>query len=144
VPRPAVWERFQSDPIRLRHQPDIFIPIIPGAEADTNNQEAMSYSNNLITSSPFDNVADYQTNNQTSSQQPNESSHHVSLCVNDLHTTLFIDEDALNSTKTTTNSNSNGSKGNSSNIYCALQSELLHRYNRQERRITIFLSVFLI
>jgi hypothetical protein len=107
MPHPAVWERLHSDPIRLRHQPDIFIPIIPAAVADTNNQETMSYSNKLITSSPFDNVVDYQINNRASSQQ----AHHVSVCVNDLHTTLFIDEDALNSTKTTTNSNNNGSKG---------------------------------
>ncbi len=111
MPRPAVWERLQSNPVRLRHQPDIFIPIIPAAVADTNNQETMSYSNNLITSSPFDNVVDYQINNQTSSQQAHESAHHVSVCVNDLHTTLFIDEDALNSTKTTMNSNNNGGKG---------------------------------
>jgi hypothetical protein len=55
VPRPAVWERLQSNPVRLRHQPDIFIPIIPAAASavDTNNQETMSYSNNLITSSPL-------------------------------------------------------------------------------------------
>ena len=72
----------------------------------------MSYSTDLITSSPFDNVADDQINNQTSSKKANESAHHVSLCVNDLHTTLFIDEDALNSTRTTTNSNNNGGKGN--------------------------------
>jgi len=111
VPLPAVWERLQSNPVRLRHQPDIFIPIIPAAVADTNNQETMSDSNNLITSSPFDNVVDYQINNQKSSPQTHESVHHVSLCVNDLHTTLFIDEDALNSTKTTMNSNNNGGKG---------------------------------
>ncbi len=111
MPRPAVWERLESDPIRLRHQPDIFIPIIPAAVADTNNQETMSYSNNLITSSPFDNVGNYQINNQSSSQQAHNSPHHVSVCVNDLHTTLFIDEDALNSTKTTTNSNNNSGKG---------------------------------
>jgi hypothetical protein len=71
----------------------------------------MSYSNNLITSSPFDNVVDYQINNQTSSQQAHKSAHHVSLCVNDLHTTLFIEEDALNSAKTTANNNNNGGKG---------------------------------
>ena len=69
----------------------------------------MSYSNNLITSSsPFDNVLNYQIDNQGSSSQ---QGHHVSLCVNDLHTTLFIDEDALNSTKTTTTSTNNGNKG---------------------------------
>ena len=111
MPGPAVWERFQSDPIRLRHEPDIFIPIIPSRVADTNNQETISYSNNLITSSPFDNVSDYQINNQTSSQQVHDSAHHVSVCVNDLHTTLFIDEDAFNSTKATTNSNNNSGKG---------------------------------
>jgi hypothetical protein len=71
----------------------------------------MSYSNNLITPSPFDNAIDYQINNQISSQQAHNAAHHVSLCVNDLHTTLFIDEDALNTTKTTTNSNNNGGKG---------------------------------
>ena len=108
MPPPAVWERIQSNPIGLRHQPDIFIPVIPTATVDTNNQGTMSYSNNLISSSPFDNVVDHQINNQKSSQ---DSAHHVSLCVNDLHTTLFIDEDALNSTKTTMNSNNNGGKG---------------------------------
>jgi hypothetical protein len=111
MPRPAVWERLQSDPVRLRHQPDIFIPVIPAAVADTNNQETKSYPNNLITSSPFDNVVDHQINNQISSQQAHDSVHHVSLCVNDLHTTLFIDQDALNNTKTMTNSNNNGGKG---------------------------------
>ena len=78
--------------------------------ADANNQETMSYSNHLITPSPFDNVIDYQINNPTSSQHAHDAAHHVSVCVNDLHTTLFIDEDALNSTKTT-NNNSSSSKG---------------------------------
>ncbi|UJR35505.1 hypothetical protein I4U23_028259 [Adineta vaga] len=108
--RPAVWERLRSEPVRLRHQPDIFIPILPATKADTNNQETLSYKNNLISSTPFDNVADYQINNQTSSQPVDKSTHHVSLCVNDLHTTLFIEEDALNNTKTTTNSHNNTSK----------------------------------
>ncbi|CAF2381007.1 unnamed protein product [Rotaria sp. Silwood2] len=110
MPRSAVWERLQSDPMHFQHEPDIFIPIIPAAVTDTNNQETTSYSNNVITSSPFDNIADYQTSNQTSSQPIQESAHHVSLCVNDLHTTLFIDENALNSTKTsmTSNNNNNG------------------------------------
>ncbi|CAF1132651.1 unnamed protein product [Adineta steineri] len=115
VPRTAIWERLQSEPVRLRHQPDIFIPITPAAAAivpDTNNQETMSYSNNLITSSPFDNVDDYhhQINNRTLSQQEDKSTHHVSLCVNDLHTTLFIEEDALNNTKSSINSNNNSGK----------------------------------
>ncbi|CAF0790142.1 unnamed protein product [Rotaria sordida] len=109
VPRPAVWERLQSDPIRFRHEPDVFIPIIPTAVTDTNIQETTSYSNNIITSSQFDNVGGYQTSNQTSSQPVQESAHHVSLCVNDLHTTLFIDENAFNSTKTLMNSNNNNS-----------------------------------
>ncbi|CAF3310005.1 unnamed protein product [Rotaria socialis] len=108
--RQAVWERLQSDPIRFRHQPDIFIPISPAA-VDTNNQETTSYSNNnQIPSSPFDNEVDYPANNQVLSQPANESAHHVSLCVNDLHTTLFIDEDALNNTKTSINSNNNNGK----------------------------------
>ena len=113
MPRPAVWERLQSNPIRLRHQPDIFIPVISTTTAaakttaDRNNQETMSNTNNRISSSPFDNVVDHQINNQTASHSP----HHVSVCVNDLHTTLFIDEGALNSTKTTINSNNNGGKG---------------------------------
>lgn len=115
VPRPAVWERLQSNPIRLRPQPDIFIPInstAPAAAADRNNQETISNSNNLITSSPFDNSVDHQINNQAAASQPaHHSPHHVSVCVNDLHTTLFIDEDALNTTKTTINSNNNGGKG---------------------------------
>jgi hypothetical protein len=64
----------------------------------------MSYSNNQITSSPFDNVINSQINNPTLLQ---DSTHHVSLCVNDLHTTLFIDENAMNNTKT-----SNNGKGN--------------------------------
>lgn len=109
---PAVWERLQADPIRFRHQPDIFIPIVSGAVVDTNTQETVSYANNRMTSSPFDNTIDYQINDQTSTQQAQNPAHHVSLCVNDLHTTLFIDEDAFNSTKTTVNSNNNnGGKG---------------------------------
>ncbi|CAF0760352.1 unnamed protein product [Rotaria sp. Silwood1] len=111
MPRPAVWERLQSDPMRFRHEPDIFIPINPAAVTDTNNQETTFHSNNVITSSPFDNIADYQTSNQTSSQPVQESAHHVSLCVNDLHTTLFIDENALNNTKTSMNSNNNNNNG---------------------------------
>ena len=112
MPRQAVWERVQSRPIRFRHQPDVFIPISQAVEADTNNQETKSCSNNLITSSPpFDSVVDYQINKQTPSEQAQGSPHHVSLCVNDLHTTLFIDEDALNSTKTIINSNNNNGRG---------------------------------
>lgn len=107
MPHPAVWERLQSDPIRLRHQPDIFIPVLSTTTADRSNQETMSNANNRIRSSPFDNVVDHQINNPTASHSP----HHVSVCVNDLHTTLFIDEGALNSTKTTINSNNNGGKG---------------------------------
>jgi len=68
-----------------------------------------------MNSSPFDNTTDYQINQQTSSsfQQAQNPAHHVSLCVNDLRTTLYIEEDALNSTKTTVNSNNtnNGGKG---------------------------------
>lgn len=105
--RPAVWERIQSHPIRLRHQPDIFIPVNSTTTTDRNNQETISNSNHRISSSPFDNVVDHQINNQTASQQ----AHHVSVCVNDLHTTLFIDEGALNNTKTTINSNNSGGKG---------------------------------
>ncbi|CAF0864550.1 unnamed protein product [Adineta ricciae] len=108
--RPAVWEQLRSEPVRLRHQPDIFIPIQAVTEADRNNQETSSYTNNRITTTPFDNVTDYQINNKTSSQLVDKSTHHVSLCVNDLHTTLFIEEDALNNTKTTTNSNNSSSK----------------------------------
>jgi len=91
---PTVWERLPTNSVHLRHQPDRFIPI-NSSIVDTNNQ------NNLINSSPFDNVPNYQMKNQ-------DSTHHVSLCVNDLRTTLFIDEDTLNNTK----ANNNNGKGN--------------------------------
>jgi len=99
VPRPAVWERLQSDPIGLRHEPDIFIPI---DATDTNNQETMAFTDQQITTAPIKMINDDQINNS--------SAHHVSLCVNDLRTTLYIDEDALNATKTTMNSNSSSGK----------------------------------
>ncbi len=99
---PTVWERLPSNSVHLRHQPDRFIPINP-LIVDTNNHETMSYSNNLINSSPFDNVTNYQMNNQ-------DSTHHVSLCVNDLRTTLFIDEDTLNNTKINNNNNGKGNE----------------------------------
>ena len=96
-----VWERLPSNSVQ---QPDRIIPI-NSTFADTNNDQTISYSNNLNNSSPFDNVINYPINNQLSSH---DSTHHVSLCVNDLRTTLFIDEDTLNNTKT----NNNGGKGN--------------------------------
>ncbi|CAF3391869.1 unnamed protein product [Rotaria sp. Silwood1] len=102
----TIWQRLSSNRIHVQHQPDRFIPI-HSSMADTNNHETMSDSNNLITSSPFNNVINDQINNQTSSQ---DSNHHVSVCVNDLKTTLFIDEDALNNTKTTTTNNNNDKK----------------------------------
>jgi hypothetical protein len=100
---PTIWERLPSNSIHLRDQPDRFIPI-NSSIADTNNHKTMSDSNNLINLSPFDNVINYQINNQKSSQ---DLTHHVSLCVNDLRTTLFIDEATLNNTKTI----NNGGKG---------------------------------
>jgi hypothetical protein len=96
----TVWERLPSNHVHSQNQPNSFILPINLSNTDTNNHEPMSYSNNRITPSPFDNVINSQINNQ-------DSTHHVSLCVNDLHTTLFIDEDALNNTKTNT-----GTKGN--------------------------------
>ncbi|CAF2779310.1 unnamed protein product [Rotaria sp. Silwood2] len=105
---PTIWQRLSSNRIHVQHQPDRFIPI-HSSMADTNNHETMSDSNNLITSSPFNNVINDQINNQISSQ---DSTHHVSLCVNDLKTTLFIDEDALNNTKTTITNNNNNNNNN--------------------------------
>ena len=96
MPIPAVWERLESDPVRFRHEPDIFVPIVP-SPTDTHNQEIVS--------------TDHQINNSVSNPQGNNSSHHVSVCVNDLHTTLYIDEDALNSTKTTLNTSNGSGKG---------------------------------
>lgn len=69
----------------------------------------MSDSNNLITSSAFNNVINDQINNQITSQ---DLAHHVSLCVNDLHTTLFIDEDTFNTKNITSNNNNSDKKGN--------------------------------
>ena len=103
VPRPAVWERLQADPIGLRAEPDIFIPI---DATDRNHQETMAFSDQQITTAPIKTINDDQINNP--------SAHHVSLCVNDLRTTLYIDEDALNATKTTMNSNSSSGKSNQS------------------------------
>lgn len=76
---PTVWERLPSNSINHRHQPDRLIP---------------------INSSPFDNVNNDQIDNQTSLIQQ-DSAHHVSLCVNDLRTTLFIDENTLNNNNNT-------------------------------------------
>ncbi|UJR10433.1 hypothetical protein I4U23_014637 [Adineta vaga] len=77
---------------RLTRQTDEFFPI----------NSSMTNSNNLPTASPsFDNVIDSQTNNPSLSSL--QGANHISLCVNDLHTTLFIDEDTLNHTKLTTN-----------------------------------------
>lgn len=106
IPRPAVWERLESDPISFRHEPDIFIPIDP-ASPDTNNFETKNVSNNLITTTAIDKAVDYQVGNSLLAKQAHDSPHNVSLCVNDLRTTLYIDEDVLNNTKTTLNS-SNG------------------------------------
>ena len=103
VPRPAIWERLQSDPIGLRAEPDIFIPI---DVTETNNEETMAFSDQQITTAPIKTINDDQINNP--------SAHRVSLCVNDLRTTLYIDEDALNTTKTTMNSNTSSGKGNQS------------------------------
>lgn len=62
---------------------------------------------------------DYQINNQKLSQQENdESAHHVSLCMNDIRTTLFIEESAFNDAKAVMNSNNNGGKGMYSNKFC--------------------------
>jgi hypothetical protein len=108
---PTVWEERlpSSNSVHRPYQHDRFIPIHPSI-ADTNNHETTFYSHNQINSSPFDNVINHQINNPTSSQ---DSAHHVSLCVNDLRTTLFIDEDTLNNTKTM----NKGGKGNS---YCLI------------------------
>ncbi|CAF1333463.1 unnamed protein product [Adineta steineri] len=87
---------------RHTYKSDGFFPI-HSSITDTDKHKTMSYSNNLTTSSPFDNI-----NNQSSSPR---DANHVSVCVNDLHTTLFIDEDTLNNTKTTiNNTNNNGDK----------------------------------
>jgi len=94
----TVWERLPSNSV---HQPEKIIPI-NSSFADTNNHQTISDSNRLINSSPFDNVINYPVNTSQ------DSTHHVSLCVNDLRTTLFIDEDTLNNTKTM----NNGGKGN--------------------------------
>jgi hypothetical protein len=148
MPRPAVWERLQSDPIRLRHEPDIFIPIIP-ATTDANNQDNMSYSNQLIPSMPFNNALDCQIdNNQTSTSLNHDAVHHVSLCVNDLRTTLFIDEDVLNNTKTTTNSNNSASKGIQSKETLHIRTHIslslsLSLYTYTETRVDILSSMSL-
>ena len=87
-----VWEPLPHDTI---DQSNRFIPI---------NLVATDINNQLNNSSPFDNVSNPQINNQITSQNP---THHVSVCVNELRTTLFIDENTLNSTKT----NNNNGKG---------------------------------
>ena len=62
-----------------------------------------------MNSSPFDNVINHQINNRTTTTTALDSTHDVSVCVNDLRTTLFINEETLNSNK----SINNGGKGNS-------------------------------
>ena len=109
---PAVWERLQSDSIGFRHEPDIFIPISSSLIPDTNNQNVPSSSEHQITSTQSKDVIDYQINNQKSLQENrDDSAHHVSLCMNDVRTTLFIEENAFNDAKATMNSNNNGGKG---------------------------------
>jgi hypothetical protein len=103
---PTVWERRPSNSI---HQPERIIPI-NSSFADTNNHQTLFHLNNLNNSSPFDNVINYPINNQIPSH---DSTHHVSLCVNDLRTTLFIDEDTLNNNNNNTKTMNNGGKGNS-------------------------------
>ncbi|CAF4330312.1 unnamed protein product [Rotaria socialis] len=95
------WEHLSSNDVHLQHQPNRFNPIAP-TMVDASNYETVSNSNNLISSSVLNNVINNPINNQISSK---DSTHHVSLCVNDLHTTLFIDEDTLNSTKANISNN---------------------------------------
>ena len=67
--------------------------------ADANKHRTISQADHLISlSSSTDRATNYQTNNAIFSQQdaPN-TAHHVSLCVDDQRTTLYIDEDTLNS-----------------------------------------------
>ncbi|CAF0848573.1 unnamed protein product [Adineta ricciae] len=72
---------------RLTRQTDECLPM-----SDSDN-------NFRLDSSPSNNELNSQKNNSTLSKGVN----HVSVCVNDLHTTLFIDEETLNDTKTPAN-----------------------------------------
>ena len=96
----SIWERLPSND--AHHQDERFIPINSSSFTDTNNR---------MNSSPFDNVINHQINNRTTTTTTTalDSTHDVSVCVNDLRTTLFINEETLNSNK----SINNGGKGNS-------------------------------
>lgn len=52
------------------------------------------YAKQSIRSSPFDNLIDEEPKEEEPTD--NNGHHHVSLCVDDLRTTLFIDEAVLN------------------------------------------------
>ena len=94
----SIWERLPLNDgphHQQKQQDERFIPI----------HSSLTDTNNRMNSSPFDNVINYQINSRTSAP---DSAHDVSLCVNDLRTTLFINEDTLNNSK----SMNNGGKGN--------------------------------
>lgn len=93
----SIWERLPSNDVH--HQHERFIPI-RSSFTDTNNR--------MNNSSPFDNVINHQINNRTP-MTAHDSTHDVSLCVNDLRTTVFINEETLHKNK----SINNGGKGNS-------------------------------
>ena len=85
----SISSRDSSTDTEIIQQSDRFIPIKQTLNTDTNSR---------INSSPFDNIINDQINNRTSAHE--SMAHHVSLCVNDLRTTLFIDEETLNTTPT--------------------------------------------
>lgn len=105
-----IWKRLSSHQVQREHQPDKFVPV-SSSITYVNDHNKVSDAANLICSSPYSNVINDEINNLTSSP---DSARHVSLCVNDLHTTLFIDDDALNNTNAAinNNNNTNDKKGN--------------------------------
>ncbi|CAF0788200.1 unnamed protein product [Didymodactylos carnosus] len=100
LPRQAIWERVDNkNSVRMRHEPDTYFPV----------HEIENYSNHNNNHLIINDHAEqhYNKNNQTNINE-NKHPHHVSLCVNDLHTTLFIDEDTLNNSKNSNKSNGGG------------------------------------
>ncbi|CAF1163349.1 unnamed protein product [Didymodactylos carnosus] len=101
LPHQAIWERMDNkDSVRMRYEPDTYLPVyqIENHSNNSNNNQ------HLIFNDHAEQQQRYNKNNHAHVND-NKHQHHVSVCVNDLHTTLFIDEDALNSSENSRKSN---------------------------------------
>ena len=106
---PTNWKYVPSHSTNLHYESDKYISINPSITDTSNHHEITSNSNNPIISSSFDNVNNDHREHQVSSQ---DSTHNVTLCLNDLQTTLFIDEDVFHNGKTINNNNNSTNNSN--------------------------------